>query len=200
MSHNITKVESDCRQELFIPRDSSQVEYYCSGYAAQMMQALRHVGQIAVCDIVTAICLMIIDQVIVRPTSLWQPVEFDICDLALPVDQGVCVNSKARHLSVVGWHTNIVHQECELQQTLSYKPTLCFLFCKKRGIMRNVCYKNGFWSISIRMNALVLRDCQKCIIRPHQMTLDMLNSLHSTSEFRCVALTIDKLWITCFCQ
>lgn len=47
-------------------------------------------------------------------TCFGKPVEFDIGDLALSTDEGVCVHSKSRHLSVVGWYTNIVHQEGEL--------------------------------------------------------------------------------------
>jgi hypothetical protein len=47
-------------------------------------------------------------------TCFWQPVELDVGDLPLTVDEGVCVHPEARHLSVVGWHADVVHQKREL--------------------------------------------------------------------------------------
>ena len=43
--------------------------------------------------------------------------ELDICDLALLVDQGESVHSKALHVAVVQGNANVILQEGELQDT-----------------------------------------------------------------------------------
>ena len=47
-------------------------------------------------------------------TAFRLPVELDVGDLASLVDQGISMDAKALHVTVVQGHTNIIHQECEL--------------------------------------------------------------------------------------
>ena len=47
-------------------------------------------------------------------TTCGLPVELDIGDLALLVDEGEGVHSKALHVTVVQWHTDVILQEGEL--------------------------------------------------------------------------------------
>ena len=56
---------------------------------------------------------LILQQVLDATSGL--PVELDIRDLALLVDQGEGVHSKALHVTVVQWHTDVILQEGELQ-------------------------------------------------------------------------------------
>lgn len=46
-------------------------------------------------------------------TARWLPVELDVVHLARLVDQGESVHSKALHVTVVGRHTHVIHEEGE---------------------------------------------------------------------------------------
>ncbi len=47
------------------------------------------------------------------------PVEFDVCDTSLLVDECVGVHSKALHVAVIQWHPNVILEEGELHRQTS---------------------------------------------------------------------------------
>ena len=54
------------------------------------------------------------------------PVELDIGDAAVLVDEGVGVHAKALHVAVVQRHAHIILQECELQPHMYIRASLAW--------------------------------------------------------------------------
>lgn len=65
-------------------------------------------------------------------TAAGLPVELDVGDLALAVDERVGMHAKALHVAIVGGHTHIVLQKGELQNhkhKIEFRTTLVIKLC-----------------------------------------------------------------------